>query len=307
MKKYISVVLFTISLFSIFMPTAFAITSNEMILNNNGIEITKQQYNNLLSLGFNDVQIKNMEIDEFNANKDLSAVVIAKHSKYIKVIEYYNVEQFDLSCKNGTLSNLKPIKVEEIELSKEQYEKESVVKSVPKVVTISSNARNGEIGTSKVNTAYKTLQTAILKLGTGQYRARSDLVWTQMPANRGEDLLRTEVGSNVVPIDSERYGKQLWTLTNNNNEKIEGEQAYSSSSSKWINDNYYSRTLKPNLKNDEGSYKVTYLWIYMYYNLSKNYTGTINVLDAFGEYKHWRLDGYDSMAQTHAQATNVNW
>ena len=45
----------------------------------------------------------------------------------------------------------------------------------------------------------------------------------------------------------------------------------------------------------------------MYYNLSKNYTGTINVLDAFGEYKHWRLDGYDSMAQTHAQATNVNW
>lgn len=307
MKKKVVILLIIISIFTILSPAVYASTDEVVIINNHGISITKSQYNNLLNLGYNEYLIKNMNQDEFDANKNLSATMVSKQAKYIKVIEYFEVEKFDSCYKNGSVGNLTPIKVEEIELTKEQYENETRAEILPKTMKVKINTTNGEIGTAKVNTAYKMLQTSISKLDTGQYRARSDLVWTKMPANRAEDLLRTEVGSNVVPIDSSRYGKQLWTLTDSNNKKTEGEQVYSSTSSKWQWDNEYSRILKPNLKNDEGSNKVTFLWIYMYYNLSKNYDGTILGLDAYGEYKHWRPDGYDSMPQTHAQANNVNW
>lgn len=257
-------------------------------------------------------------IQPFMINDSFSKV-ISVHTKYIKVLEYFNENDFNeyYELENSFLGRvgqkhkLYPIKVEEIELTKEQYELESANKMSPISISFKADVHSGEIGTAKVNTAYKTLQTVILKLGNGQFRVRSDLVWTQMPINRDEDLLTTEVGSNVVPNDNTKYGKQLWTMCANSSDCIEGQQAYSSSSSKWVNPDFYSRTLKPNLKNDEivglKNYKVTFLWIYMYYDLSKDYNGTINVLDAYGRYKHRRADGYDSMPNTHAQATDVNW
>ena len=319
MKKNISLLLIIASIFTILTPSVFAATDKIVMINNHEISITQKQYNNLLSLGFTDYQIKSMEQEEFDANKNLTAEVVAKNSKYIKVLEYYDVDEYNAYYnEDGSVRAVRssknppsPIKVEEVELTKEQYELESSVKSLPQRVTMDSNTRNGEIGEATVDTAYKTMQTAILKLGTGQYRARNDLVWTQMPANRGEDLLTTEVGTNVVPIDSTKYGKQIWTMCSGSSDCFDDNQVYSSTSSKWVNPDFYSRTLQPNLKDDEWiglkHYNVTFLWIYMYYDLSKDYNGTINVLDAYGEYKHWRLDGYDSMPQTHAQATNVNW
>ena len=316
-KKRISLILVTICFITLFSPHTLALEDRTIIINNHNISISQKEYSNLQSLGYSDYQIKNMNEDEFELNKNLSAVKIAESSKYIKVVEYYDTEEFnnyygDNAEKSRTVSITIPIPIyiEEVELTKEQYLIESAIKSEPQVVQFPKATRSDRIANATATSSYKVMHTGILKLGTGQYRVRNDLIWTQMPVNRGEDLLKTQVSKNVIPNDDTRYGKQMWTLCNGN-DCIEDEQIYTSTSSKWVTGGLYDRTLQQNLKDDEWIglkyYNVTFLQVYMWYDLTKNYSGTINVLDAYGEYKHLRTDGYDSMPQTHAQATGVNW
>ncbi len=317
MKKKVILILLLGCLISTVTPFA-NVKASDGLINNHNVLINSKEYKNLESLGFNDYQILNMTQEEFNANKNLTAEIISVDTKYIKVLEYFDITEYNNYYNNNLKINysikeksLDPIYVEEIELTKEQYNAETSADSNPYISKLPMNTNNGEIGNAKVTTAYKTMQTFIMKLSNDQYRVRNDLVWTKMPSNRDEDLIRLEVSSNVIPIDASRYGKQLWTICSGNDCE-DGEQVYSAGSSKWADESaFYYRTLLPNLKNNEWRglkhYTVSSLWIYMYYDLSKEHDETVYVLDAYGEYKHKVGSDYDSMPQTHAQARDVNW
>ena len=83
MKKY-----FIFLLVVICIPFTVYGLSHEKVfyVNSNGIEMTEQEYNNLLSVGFTEFQIKNMSLSEFNDNKDLHGQVEASVKKYYKTV-----------------------------------------------------------------------------------------------------------------------------------------------------------------------------------------------------------------------------
>lgn len=53
------------------------------LTNNNGIDITEQEYRNLLNLGFNENEIQNMHMEEFLENKDLIGHVVAQETTVV--------------------------------------------------------------------------------------------------------------------------------------------------------------------------------------------------------------------------------
>ncbi len=56
----------------------FVSASNEFI-NKNNVEISSTDYTNLLNLGFTRNEIMNMELDEFNANKNLKGMIVSQN------------------------------------------------------------------------------------------------------------------------------------------------------------------------------------------------------------------------------------
>ncbi len=82
MKKYLySIVLATL----ILMSTTVVNAANEVYhINRKNIEMTEREYNNLLTLGFTEKYIDEMEHEEFLANKDLEGTRLSTTKKYYK-------------------------------------------------------------------------------------------------------------------------------------------------------------------------------------------------------------------------------
>lgn len=59
-------------------------------INNNNICINNEQYVNLEKIGFSDLEINNLDNEEFNKNKNLKGKVVSKKISYYKDIYYYN-------------------------------------------------------------------------------------------------------------------------------------------------------------------------------------------------------------------------
>lgn len=77
--KKVSYVLFAVLMFLFYNNSVFALDSI-YIINNNGIEITETEYNNLLNLGFTETEIQFMTIDEYLVNKDLIGQIVAQET-----------------------------------------------------------------------------------------------------------------------------------------------------------------------------------------------------------------------------------
>ncbi len=79
--------------------------SNGYIVNNNGISIYKNEYANLLNLGFTDEEIYNMHIAEFENNKNLKGNIVSQNIVYLsednpqKMIGLYRIQ-------NGNVTTL---------------------------------------------------------------------------------------------------------------------------------------------------------------------------------------------------------
>lgn len=119
-----------------------------------GIEMTNQEYNNLINLGFSSDEIYYMSEETFLDNKGLSATLVAKNEKYYKTV------YTDLNGQSYS-----------VEIPKEEYENQGTI-----------NAR----GT--IQTEYKTMVTTIAQNGN-RYRYKVSLVWRQMPQTRSYDII----------------------------------------------------------------------------------------------------------------------
>lgn len=58
-------------------------------VNRNNIEMSYEEYNDLLNLGFNEKEIYNMSLEEYEYNYGLNAVPVSEDSKYYKTIVLY--------------------------------------------------------------------------------------------------------------------------------------------------------------------------------------------------------------------------
>ena len=173
MKKY-----FIFLLVVICIPFTVYGLSHEKVfyVNSNGIEMTEQEYNNLLSVGFTEFQIKNMSLSEFNDNKDLHGQVEARVKKYYKTV-------------TNTLTG-KVIETREASYDEFLREKENPTRDM------------GIITTSWIQMA-----NSIITISEYYKRYKSDMFWITMPPVRSFDTFaigfndyEIEIVSSVIPL-----------------------------------------------------------------------------------------------------------
>lgn len=148
MKKSMIAILMVISLF----PTlTFAQSPSTMVINNNKVKLTLDEYNELKEKGYTDSQIMFFDQEIINRNLNSDSKLVKQSVSYLKTVYTYgnNLSLFD------SVSNV--VKTEEIELTKEQYEFET------------SNGNLNDISLNVEDTksyGYRVLTTSLYKEGT---------------------------------------------------------------------------------------------------------------------------------------------
>ena len=173
MKKY-----FIFLLVVIFIPFTVHGLSHEKVfyVNSNGIEMTEQEYDNLLSVGFTEFQIKNMSLSEFNDNKDLHGQVEARVKKYYKTV-------------TNTLTG-KVIESREASYDEFLREKENPTRD-----------------TGFIMTSWIQMTNNIITISDYYKRYKADMFWMSMPPVRSFDTFaigfndyEIEIVSSVIPL-----------------------------------------------------------------------------------------------------------
>ncbi len=134
-----------------------------------GVGMSKEQYNNLLELGFSESEITYMSEEEFNANKDVVGKLEADVTNY-----YVNVVRYDITGKIVSSSDM--------QISKEDY--------------MNSDNLLMPLGDGLVGTSYKEMRTTIAKADS-KYRYKVNLKWKTMPATRSYDIIGIGFEPNV--------------------------------------------------------------------------------------------------------------
>jgi len=119
-----------------------------------GIEMTNEQYNNLLELGFSEEEIHYMDEQTFTENKDTLATLVGRTEKYYKSV------YTDL---NGNSYST--------EVSAEEYENQSSIQT-----------------RGYVETEYKKVVSSISQLDN-QFRYKVTTSWKLMPSVRSYDII----------------------------------------------------------------------------------------------------------------------
>lgn len=266
MKRFLCILgVLIISLSSIDLSKAFAIETST-IQNVHGISFTQQNVDNLLSLGFTEDEIINMNVEEWQLNKNLTGEVVSSDTTYVKMT-YVPQEGINALSTSGEY-----YKSYSEEISEEEF---NSVKE--------GNSDIGLLTTPSTKTAYKSMTTTIIRLSSKQFRVKNSVVWLKMPANRKIDVLGIAVNSADWYPDGGEYGKQSWRLSDGSY----GEANYSSSSSMWQRSTS-GYALKNNLKDDEWN-GITHKWVtnlshYMYFTVEARNSPTR--IDAYGHFAH---------------------
>lgn len=171
-KKIIILVLFT--LVSILISTFFVLSKEEYeFINDKKIKITEEEYNNLLDLGFSENEIQNMNVEEYEKNKNLKGKVVSKKISYYKDIYYYN--------EDGTIATNEQI------VTADEYNKFNPISIIsPYGLT------NGYIETNM-----KKMTTTIICLGN-TYRYKISLEWKSNPKVRSNDIIGIGIENDKV-------------------------------------------------------------------------------------------------------------
>lgn len=154
--------------------------SAKIYTNYNGIEMTNQEYNNLLNQGFSENEIYYMNEDTFELNKDITATLVAKTNKYYKTV-YTNL--------NGDTYSQ--------EITKEEYDNQSLMD--PR-------------GT--VNTEYKNMISTMSRL-TNTFRYKVTVGWNKIPSTKSYDIIGVGFDDDVS-IASSIYFTYTYTNSDGN-------------------------------------------------------------------------------------------
>jgi len=133
------------------------------INNNNNICITESEYENLISIGFEEEEIKNMPQEVYENNKNLNGSVVAASEEYYKTVSN-RINKSSFSFK----------------VSADEY----------------NNSSRG-YSDGYVETTYKKLRTKIISI-SGHFRYKTSIEWKSNPSVRSYDVLGIGMESNKV-------------------------------------------------------------------------------------------------------------
>jgi len=252
MKKYLyKLVIATLILIS----TTVVKASNEVYyINKNNINMTEQEYNNLLGLGFTEKQIENMDQEEYLANKDIAGTTLAAEEKYIL---------YTTGMRNG----IKYTTSSEI-TEKEAYERKE-------------QSQNSYRGPAAGNYYDGAVQAVVIKVtnkiigvNSTYMRYKVDEEWLTIPTDRYHDILGVGFESSKVEIGSTIVFRENWLTSSN----VSG----------------YETTGYPKSETSGGSTQIQLpsgslqqLDSYLYFNVKKKAgVGTITTLHTCGDYAH---------------------
>ena len=258
----------------LFYATKVNALENPYYTNNNGLEMTEQQYHNLLELGFTAKQIERMDYTTFQDNKDLEATLESE------TINYYRTTT---TMRNGFEYYTTQL------ISEEQYKEELQLQlEHPTGLDRSGNYYNGVSANS-----YKYIITRISSVGDDYKRYKVDADWDIMPNKRSFDVMGIGLENDKVAMSTSIIFRQDWTYTG-------GSTGYDASC--YPKETSYGALVAFQLPS--GS--LTSLQSYAYYNVMKKpNVGLITSLYATGDYAHatatsdsgvrYYMDIYDSV------------
>lgn len=215
-----------------------ASTINETIYENYfGIEMTSDEYNTLVNLGFSSDEIYYMDEQIFLDNKDADATLVSKNEKYYKTV-YTGLDGNSYS----------------LEISKEEYDNQPLV--TPR-------------GT--VSTEYKTMVTTISE-NSGKYRFKVSVAWKKMPSTKNYDIIGVGFEQTNIYINSSVYFNYYYCANGS-----------------CTTESYYQNKKKLST-GGSAAFKfpssATSFNAALYYDVSKNTTGTVSSLRMCGDYSH---------------------
>ena len=252
MKKYLYSIVFATL---ILMSTTVVKASNEVYYTNKeNIEMTENEYNNLLGLGFTEKQISTMGQEEFLANKDIEGRVLGEARKYYKTTTY---------MRNGIKTMVRTeISQEEALQAKELHAQNPSRGPV-------GNYYNGIFDDSVILNV-----TRIIGVNNTYMRYKVDNEWYVIPSDRYYDIIGIGIEDNKVQVGSTIVFRQNWTKSDGTDgQDLTGYVKQMSTGGLGI------------IKLPNGS--LTDLESTLYFNVrKKNGVGTITTLYAGGDYAH---------------------
>jgi len=253
MKKYLyNIVLATL----ILMSTTVVKAANEVYyVNRNNIEMTEQEYNNLLALGFTEKYIAGMKQDEFLANKDLEATLLSTTKKYIETTT---------TMRNGIKITTSREITEEEAMQKKELQSQKVPNRGP-----AGNYYDGMVGISVFE-----MMTNIAAIGNTYMRFTNNAEWLVMPEDRFYDIIGIGIEADKVQMATGVVLNEQWVTTGGIND---GDQTCAP---KYVSTGGLAAFKLP-------SVSVQTLYMSFYFNVMKKpNVGTITSLYAVGDYAH---------------------
>lgn len=193
MKKYLySIVLATL----ILMSTTVVKASNEVYYTNReNIEMTEEEYNNLLGLGFTEKQIYRMDEETFLENKDIEGTVLGETGKYYKQTTI---------MRNGIKTYIRE------EITEEE--------AIAEVALQSQGPTRGPVG-NYYDGVFATyiiyVKSKIVGISNDYMRFKTDVEWLIMPSDRYYDIIGIGIEPDKVYISSSIRFRQDWVTTGN--------------------------------------------------------------------------------------------
>ena len=267
MKKYLyKLIIATLILLS----TAVVSATNEVYYTNkNNIDMTLEEYNNLLELGFTESQIYYMTNETFLENKDIEATLVSRNTQFVKTTTFW---------RNGISYHTSEILTEEeIMHDMELHNGELQIQQPVNSPNTSGYCYND------VSYDYKVLTTSISFVSDTTMRYKADVFWLEMPDTRSYDIIGIGIEPSKVEINSIIYFQQHYVYTNGNDG--------------------YGTICYPKEQTTGGSvlFKLpsgsfSDLDSYIYFNVTKVHSDqTITSLAAVGDYAHATSSVTDSV------------
>ena len=255
MKKYLYNLVFAAL---ILLSTTEVLASNEVYyINRENIEMTEQEYNNLLELGFTHDQIERMDNNTFQDNKDIEATLISTNKRYYKFTDV---------MRNGIQYRFSE------EITKEEAEElQKQARNPMNNRGASGNYYDGLVGSYALEVA-----DYITNISNTYMRFKADATWLTPPSTseRFNDILGIGFEGGKVQFGSTIVFREDWKRTNGNFD--------------------YTDICTPVYESTGGSVifglptvAVQYITSYIYFNVRKqSNAGTITSLTIGSEYAH---------------------
>lgn len=196
MKKFLYVV--GLAFIILFYSYGVSAANEVYYINNHGIEMTEQEYNNLVQLGFTQREIEVMRRNVFEENKDIEGELVSTTTKYIKTT---------MSIRNG-------IRI---------FTQQEFPTRIAIVSDMQLNARQqpgfspnvyGDYYDGLSMDTYRVITSDITNINNTTMRYKASMEFLNTPSERSNDILAVGIESTKVTRTTDSYFEQNWRSNN---------------------------------------------------------------------------------------------